>query len=165
VWGTISPGASIGTLTMNLGSTSGTIAMALGAEFKFELGAPGASIDAYGSSDQIRLTGAAASDFSFNGNVIDFRGTGTTNGFYKLFDTDFAISTTWTGLTVDGTGLITAGLSATNIGAGLTGELIMGGGSTYGGDAGDIYLLIPESSSALLGSIGALCLLRRRRNA
>lgn len=168
VTGVLAPGgsASPGNLTFNLGGTTGTIAMNSdpAADFEFDLGLSGVDIDNVGASDLITLVGAAAADFAFSGNTIDFLGTGTI-GFYKLFDTSTNSSTTWTGLTVDGTGLITSGLAATNLTGSLTGNLIMGGNS-LGGTSGDIYLhVVPEPSAALLGGIGVMFLLRRRRTA
>ena len=112
---------------------------------------------------KLTLAGAAASDFAFSSNTINFLNTGAI-GYYKLFDTSSNLTNTWTGLTVGGTGLITAGLTVSNLTAGLTGSLIMGG-SVLGGTTGDIYLqVVPEPSAALLGGIGALLLLRRRRD-
>jgi hypothetical protein len=164
VSGVLAPGGSVGTgtLTFNLGSTTGTVAMNSGASFQFELGVAGVDINSSGGSDVLGLAGAGASDFAFNGNSIDFLGTGAV-GYYKLFDTSSNNANTWTGLTVGGTGLITGGLTVSNLTSGFTGNLIMGGNS-LGGTAGDIYLqVVPEPSAALLGGIGMLFLLRRRR--
>lgn len=168
VTGVLAPGGSVspGNLTFNLGSTTGTIVMNSdpAADFEFDLGLSGVDINNVGASDIITLAGAATGDFAFNGNSIDFLGTGAI-GFYKLFDTSSNSSTTWTGLTVAGTGLITSGLAATNLTSGFSGNLIMGGNS-LGGTSGDIYLhVVPEPSAALLGGIGVMFLLRRRRTA
>jgi hypothetical protein len=154
-------------LTFAMGGTTGAITMNSGAGFEFELGSAGININSPGSSDLLAIAGAAANDFTFNNNTIDFLNTGA-YGFYKLFDTDLAVSpaNTWSGLTVDISGVITGGLSFVNLGSGqFTGTLIMGGNS-FGGDAGDIYLqVIPEPTAALLGGIGMLLILRRRRQA
>jgi Passenger-associated-transport-repeat len=164
VSGVLAPGDSVGTgnLNLNLGGTTGIVTMAnSSAGFEYQLGLAGVNINSFGTSDVLTLTGAAAGDFAFSGNTINFQGTGGV-GYYKLFDTSFN-ATTWTGLTVGGTGLITSGLSVSNLASGLTGNLIMGGNS-LGGTAGDIYLqVVPEPTAALLGGIGALFLLRRRR--
>lgn len=167
----IAPGASIGTLTVNLGSTTGGVSLVSGAGFKFELGTANGSIGtiAGGSSDLLAISGAAASDVSFGGNVIDLLGTASGAGFYKLFDTDLD-ATTWTGLTIGGvtTGgnLITAGLTASNFGGMFTGNLILADGSA-GTSAGDIYLqvlVIPEPGTfaMLISGVGMLTLFRRR---
>lgn len=174
VSGVLAPGADVstfGNLTLNLGSTTGVVAMASGSSFEFELGISGTDISASGISDVITLAGASAGDFAFNGNTIDFKNTGA-NGFYKLFDTSSNAANTWTGLTVNGSGIITGGLGISNLASGHTGRLIMGG-SLLGGTAGDIYLqvgsavvvnpTIPEPSAALLAVIGSISLLRRRR--
>ena len=165
VSGVLAPGGSVGTgnFTFNLTGTTGSVTMASGSGFEYQLGAAGLNIGATGTSDLLTLAGAAASDFAFSSNTINFLNTGAI-GYYKLFDTSSNLTNTWTGLTVGGTGLITAGLTVSNLTAGLTGSLIMGG-SVLGGTTGDIYLqVVPEPSAALLGGIGALLLLRRRRD-
>lgn len=165
VTGALAPGGSVGAtgnFTLNLGSTTGTVVMNSAATFQYDLGVAGVDINTVGTSDLLTLAGAAANDFAFNGNSIDFLGTGGV-GYYKLFDTSLNATNTWTGLTVGGTGLITGGLTVSNLTSGLSGDLIMGGG-LLGGTTGDIYLhVIPEPSAALLAGIGALFLLRRRR--
>ncbi len=163
--GAIAPGASIGTLTINLGGTSGTVTIDSGGGFKFELGTAGASLASVGISDLLVLAGASASDVAFNGNVVNFLGTGQV-GYYKLFDTTHD-ATTWTGLTFDGTtGVVSAGLSATNLAGGLTGTLIVGTASNGASSVGDIYLaveVIPEPGSLALVALGMLCITPRRR--
>jgi MYXO-CTERM domain-containing protein len=162
----IAPGASIGTLTVDLSGTTGTIAIASGAGFQFELGTANLTIGsiAGGSSDLLALAGAAAADFAFNGNNVDFLNTGAV-GYYKLFSTSLADASTWTGLTFDGTtGVVSSGLTYSNLASGPTsGEFIVGT-SSNGGAVGDIYFrAIPEPAAALLGGLGMLTLLRRRR--
>lgn len=166
--GFLAPGAGgIGTLTVNLGSTTGTVAMVGGSSFKFELGTANATIGtiAAGSSDMLALTGASGSDFAFNTNNIDFLGTGTGNGFYKLFDTSLN-ATTWTGLTFNiTTGLVSAGLTASNFTGGTSANFFVGTTSN-GGNVGDIYLnVIPEPTYVmLLGGLGILLMFRRRQS-
>ena len=168
VTGVLLPGGSvIGNMTLDLASTTGTVAMITGSGFNFNLGAANALISSItlNSSDLLTLAGASASDFAFNSNAIDFLGTGEA-GFYKLFNTSIDDASTWTGLTFDGTtGEISSGLTLTNLAGGLTGSLLVGTASN-GGTTGDIYLqvaAIPEPSTALLGALGLLALLRRKR--
>ncbi|MEK7953688.1 hypothetical protein [Luteolibacter soli] len=166
VSGVLAPGASVGTvgtLTFNMSGTTGTATLASGASLAFDLGLAGTSITSVGSSDLLVLAGASSGDFTFNGNSINFQGTGS-NGFYKLFDTSSNNANTWTGLTFNGTtGVVSGGLSITNLASGKTGTLIVGTASN-GGTTGDIYLqVVPESSSLLLAALGSGLLLRRRR--
>ncbi len=167
VSGVLSPGAavgSIGTLTFDMSGTTGTATMASGASFAYNLGLSGANIGSVGSSDMLSITGASASDFTFNSNVIDFLGGGF-NGYYKIFDTSSNNANTWSGLSFNATtGLISSGLSISNLGSGLTGTLLVGTASN-GGTTGDIYAhIVPEPSTAILGSLGVgLLLVRRRR--
>lgn len=164
VTGVLAPGGEItpGTLTFNLASTTSGVTMNSAASFAYRLGLAGLDIDNVGDSDMLALAGAVAGDFAFNNNAIDFQNTGAL-GFYKIFDTSSNNANTWTGITVDSAGLITNGLTYTNLGGGYTAKLIMGG-NTFGGTSGDIYLqVVPEPSAALLGGLGALLLLRRRR--
>lgn len=165
VSGILAPGAGLGTLKIDLTATSGTLSILSGGGFKFELGAAGVDIGTAGTSDRLSIIGASALDVAFNGNTIDFGGTGA-EGWYKLFDTDLASDSTWSGLTLSGQ-KIESGLSIANLGIGMTGELFLGNGTM--GDADDIYLHVvpePSTATALLGGIGVLLgSLRRRRQA
>jgi fibronectin-binding autotransporter adhesin len=160
--GVLAPGEGLGTFTVDLGGTTGGVSLP-GGSFKFELGTAGADISSFGLSDRLALSGASAGDFAFSGNPINFGGTGA-EGWYKLFDTNTDAST-WTGLTIDGSNVITGGLTAMDLGApGATGQFVMGNG--VNGDAGDIYLrVVPEPASvlSLLTGVAALAGLRRRR--
>ena len=169
VSGKIAPGASIGTLTVNLGSTTGKVTMGSGSSFEFELGTANASIGsiAAGSSDLLAITGASSGDFTFNLNNVDFLGTGQ-EGYYKLFSTSSGNANTWSGLTFDGTtGIVSAGLSYSNLASGLSGNFVVGTLSN-GGTVGDIYFAaVPEpkvtAAVILLGVVFAI--MRRRRQA
>ena len=176
VTGVLAPGGSVGTgnLTLNLGSTTGTAAMAGGSGFEFLLDTAGLAINTVGTSDMLAIAGAAANDFSFTaitGNNVDFLNSGLL-GFYKLFDTSLNIADTatdtWGNLVYDSvTGVVSSGLTYSNLAGGYTGNFIVGTGiSGNNGDLGDIYFqVIPEPSAALLGGLGTLLLLRRRRAA
>jgi autotransporter-associated beta strand protein len=156
--GTIAPGdgTTPATLTFNFTSTTGMLTMSSGSGFQFHLGSAG-------MGDMLAIVGAQAGDVAFNNNVINFMGTGVL-GSYKIFDTDSNNANTWTGLTVNGSGQITSGLTASNLANGYSAVFYMGG-STYGGTTGDIYVqVIPEPKAALLGCIGVLLLFRRRRD-
>jgi fibronectin-binding autotransporter adhesin len=168
VSGVLAPGGAlntIGTLTLNMGGTTGTVAMNSGASFEFQLGLPGGSISSVGTSDLLSLASASASDFAFNGNNVNFLSSGAL-GFYKLFDTSSDNANTWTGLAFDSTtGVVSAGLTYSNLASGLSGNFLVGTAGN-GGTTGDIYFqVVPEPRAALLGGLGLLLLLRRRRNA
>lgn len=124
--------------------------MASGSTFQFELGTANASLAsiAAGSSDLLSLTGASAGDLVFNGNTVDFLNTGQA-GFYKLFDTGSDNANTWANLVFDGTtGVVSSGLSVSNLGSGLTGTLLVGTAGNGAVNVGDIYLqVIPEPST------------------
>lgn len=151
--GYIAPGAGVGTLTFDMGGTSGTVDLLEGGDFLLELGAANAFIGniAEGSSDLVAFAGAAAGDVVFaTDTTVDLLGTASGEGYYKLFDTS-ATATTWTGLTLGaattGGYLITGGLTATNFGGNNFGFLILADGGA-GTSAGDIYLLVvPEPST------------------
>lgn len=168
--GAVAPGVSpsgMGTLTFDLGSTTGIGSVLSGAEFRFELGTANFSIGSIspGSSDTLALVAATSGDFAFNATTLNFLGTGS-EGYYKLFDTSFD-STTWTGLSFDGTsGLVTTGLSASNLSFGLSAEFIVGTASNGAESVGDIYVhVVPEPGSCLmlLAGTGVFTMARRRR--
>jgi autotransporter-associated beta strand protein len=165
VSGQLAPGTGIGTLTFDLSATSGSLSMAGGSGFAFELGTANSFINTIGlgSSDMIQIIGGGAADFVFSHNTIDF-GAGGTNGYYKLFDTTVGSAELWSGLEFDtSSGLVSSGLTAVNLAPDRSAQFFIG---TFdnGGDSGDIYLqVIPEPGAAFLGSIGMLFLLRRRR--
>jgi hypothetical protein len=164
--GFLAPGSGgIGSLTFAGGTTTGTLlTLSSNAQIRLELGTAGLTVVAPGSSDRLVFTTAAAGDVVFTNTNVDFLGTGST-GYYKLFDTDLASGTTWTGLTLSGQ-TITSGLNVTNLGSGLTGTLFVGNG--VNGDLNDIYLqVVPEPGSVLLVGVGLTVMLggfRRRRN-
>jgi autotransporter-associated beta strand protein len=154
--GTIRPGATgngdIGTLTAGANVTwspNETLPDSLKAwEFDLETAADSLASAAAGDSTQDQL--------SIGGDFIKNTGTGSTfnfdflgggeEGWYKLVD--------WAGTT----DFVGSDFGATNLDSGLTGSFTI--------DSGALYLnVIPEPSSValLLGGLGALALLRRRR--
>ena len=164
--GSIAPGTSIGTLTINSGNSTAAniLNMSSGSTFKMELGV-GGTFATPGTSDLLAITNSAVGDVSFNNNSINFLGTGSA-GVFKLFDGLADANETadsWTGLTLSGR-QITGGLNVINLASGLSAAFFLGDGATFG-EAGDIYLqVIPEPSTAamLLGGAGLLAFRRRR---
>ncbi len=146
--GSLQPGNSIGTLgigndvTWNsgndwifeLGSAASTLALANSGSSIQDM------LNITGSNDFLRGTGA---DGSF---VFNFAGTGNI-GYYKLVD--------WDG----NTNFTSTAFAASNLSSGLTGTF------TVDGSTSALYLnVVPEPHAAsLLGGLGVLCLLRRRR--
>lgn len=146
--GSLRPGNSIGTMTVGNDVTWNS-----GDDWVFELGSSAATLALAGAGtsiqDMLNITGVSdflrgtGADGSF---VFDFAGTGAT-GYYKLVDWDGATDFTSTAF------------SASNLSSGLTGTFIVDSGTSA------LYLnVIPEPRAALLGGLGLLALLRRRRD-
>lgn len=115
VSGTLSPGdplanGGIGTLTLNGSSTVRPLgSFETGGVLNFQIGA--------GGGDLLAITGAQANDLAFNANTIHFidaTGGNLPTGEYTLVSSD--AGGTYSGLTIDENGVITAGLA---IGSGL----------------------------------------------
>ncbi|EDY16765.1 autotransporter-associated beta strand repeat protein [Chthoniobacter flavus Ellin428] len=102
----------IGTLTLDGGNSARSVA-------SFETGGTLAiRLGAYGTGGSIALVNGQASDFFFNSNVVNFTdstGGNLAGGQYVLISAD--VVNAFSGLTTDGSGHITAGLS---IGSGLS---------------------------------------------
>jgi autotransporter-associated beta strand protein len=145
VSGSVRPGNSIGTLTVG-----NDITWNGGNAWNFELGT--ASIDLAaanigGTRDLLDLTGAGSDFLKGTGSswTFDFANSGAV-GWYKIVD--------WTGTTSFSAGDFTA----TNLASGLTGSFTVDSGTSA------LYLnVVPEPGAALLGGLGLLALLRRRR--
>lgn len=144
--GVLSPGlnGTIGNLTINAtNSVRSALAFEVGGTLAFDLNTGFAS-------DRLTVFGgSASSDVFFSSNVINFTDLSAgalAAGQYLLIDGDAA--TTYSGLTTDGSGYITAGLS---IGTGLAAY----SGSTLQVVGNDVYLnVVPEPSSVALVALG-----------
>lgn len=143
--GSVRPGNSIGTLTVGNDVTWNG-----GNAWVFELGI--ASIDLAaanigGTRDLLDLTGAGSDFLQGTGTswTFNFANTGAA-GWYKIVD--------WTGTTTFSAG----DFIAANLPSGLTGSFTVDSGTSA------LYLnVVPEPRAALLGGLGLLALLRRRR--
>jgi len=145
--GILAPGNSIGTL-----NATGDVTWNDNDAWVFELGSAASTLElantTSGLSDLLNITGAGNDFIKGSGSsfTFDFVGGGTI-GWYKLVDWD---STTTFGFT---------DFVATNLGSGFTGSFTVDSGTSA------LYLnVVPEPNvAALLGGLGALMLLRRRR--
>ncbi len=138
--GILAPGnGSIGTLTIaNAVTWSGAASAGSTSDWQFELGLGN-------TSDLLSITGG---DFNKGaGDVFrfDFRG-GTDSGTFTLVD--------WTGNTTD---FSATDFSYTNLGGGNSGNFAIDGSQLK-------FTVVPEPAAALLGGVGLLILLRRRRS-
>ena len=142
--GSLRPGNSIGTLTVNADTTWNG-----GDAWVFELGAAGPSIGAPGTSDLLAITGVGSDFLKGTGSswTFDFDGTGS-QGFYQLV--------TWDGTT----DFLANDFTASNLGGGFTGEFAIQDNALY-------LEVVPEPSTYALLGLAALGLgahvLRRRR--
>lgn len=141
--GILSPGNSIGTLTVN-----NTVTWNFNDAWVWELGTAGVDMGNYGTSDLLSIGGNFVQGTGTN-FVFDFADTGET-GWYRLI--------TWSGSSgFDGSEFL-----ATNLGSGLAGDFVV--------DSGALYLnvgVIPEPSALALFAVSGVALMavRRRRRA
>jgi hypothetical protein len=157
----ISPGGNasghtINKLVINGANTSAIGLLTLQSGAGLEFGLNGTAV----TGDQIQLINGAAGDISFVNNLITLSLTGilSSGQTYTLFDG--TADDQYTGLTLDGGNRITAGLSFTGLSEAFQTD------SYLTRTNGDIILnVVPESHAALLGGLGMLALLRRRRTA
>lgn len=156
--GVLAPGAGLGTFTINSGSSAAVNILSLqsGALLSFELNSTGPGNF---QSDTVALINGSAGDISFADNVINFSdlSLGTlTFGNYLLFTANVAGA--YSGLTLDGNGVIIDGL------------FIGGGLGSYDGSVlkvvgNDIYLSVvpePETGALLAGTLAVFAVARRR---
>lgn len=159
--GSIAPGANVGevgTLSINGTTQSGTVAnFASGSTFSFDLNA---TIE---TSDRIALVSGAANDLVFNNNLINFSLSGSLveGQSFTLFTSDAANA--YSGLTLDGSNRVTAGLAFTGLGG-------LFDSNSYIEQVGNNLVLqvsaIPEPSTwaLLAASLTFLLVVRRRRH-
>jgi autotransporter-associated beta strand protein len=153
--GTLAPGGSIGTVTVD-GTAAGTaLTLAGSALLNFELN------NSF-LSDQVALVNGGANDIIFNDNTINFSdlaGGALASGQYTLFTAN--VATAYAGLTEDGSGNITAGLV---VGSGLA--AYPGSNLQQVGNNIVLNVAVPEPSAlAALGAAGMIWAGRRRRQA
>ena len=146
--GILAPGnGGIGTL-----SATGDTTWNSNQAWAFELGTASldlASANIGGTRDLFNITGVGSDFLKGTGSAFtfDFANTGE-SGYYKLVD--------WDGTST----FVDADFAATNLASGLSGSFIVDSATSA------LYLnvnIIPEPSIALLGGLGALLLLRRKR--
>ena len=143
--GSLRPGNSIGTLTVG-----NDVTWNAGNAWVFELGTASVNLAAAnigGTRDLLDITGVG-SDFikgTGSGWTFDFANTGAV-GWYKIVD--------WQGSTT----FSPSDFSITHLASGLSGSFTVDSGTSA------LYLnVVPEPAAALLGGLGLLSLLRRRR--
>jgi fibronectin-binding autotransporter adhesin len=144
--GILSPGNSIGTI-----NALGDVTWNDNDAWAFELGSAASTLalanTTPGLSDLLNITGAGNDFIKGSGAsfTFDFGGTGTA-GWYKLVDWDSA------------TTFVASDFFYNNLGGSLTGSFTVDSGTSA------LYLnVVPEPRAAMLGALGLLMLLRRRR--
>ncbi len=149
---TIAPGASIGTLTVDLGGTTGGLTMNSGAKFAFEIAEDGST------PDQIAFWNyAGASDFVLNGNVIDVAVLGDPIGGYRQYTVSlFSFYSDGGDTPVDGG--IVSGLTLGTLDPRIYSAALVFNGTTI-----DLVYAVPEPSSLNLLALAGLAVLRRRK--
>lgn len=154
--GTLAPGASLGTLTLDGSGNGAAKVLTLDASsvLSFDLNSSGTGNF---QSDTIALVGGSAGDIVFNNNVINFTDLSLGSlapGNYLLFSAD--VSSAYSGLGLSGSTIV-SGLS---IGSGLDSYA----GSSLQLSGNNIYVqVVPEPQTYLLMALAGLTLLLRRR--
>lgn len=170
--GIIAPGAGgVGTLTLD-GQTANSAML----EFAADGDSSGSALFDVGAafaSDKIALVNGAASDIVFNNNVLNFNVlAGAQDGDYTLFTAN--VPDAYSGLTLDGSNTITAGLAiGTGLDAGsllkvVGNNIVLSAMLTAPPASGSLVLgtstAIPEPTSLFLALMGAMAMASRRRN-
>jgi fibronectin-binding autotransporter adhesin len=151
ITGILAPGNSIGTLTVGNDVTwQGASAIGSSSNWQYELGLSN-------SSDLLNLTGTS-SEFLKNtslGSFFNFDFLGSTDtGTFTLVDWESTASLAGDAF---GTNFLLTDFTYSNLGGGNTGSFGFNGTSLQ-------FTVVPEPHAALLGGIGLLILLRRRRS-
>lgn len=132
VSGTVAPGASVGTLTLDLGATSAGVTLASGAKLACELAAPGAG-------DTVKFLNFGVGDLTLNDNVIDIADAGgLAVGTYTLLE--FCSDA---GTTLTDTGKPTSGLTIGNKPSAMSCRI------DYS-EAGKINLVVSSGGTAII---------------
>jgi autotransporter-associated beta strand protein len=148
--GIVAPGNSIGTLTVSNDVTwNGGDTASAATDWQFELGV--------GTADLLDIIGGGSEFLKGTGSNFrfDFLGTGGAEGTYTLVQWD---STADLGGGALGTNFQASDFSYVPLPLGYEGTFSFNGSSLQ-------FIVVPEPSSLLLGGLGALALLRRRRTA
>jgi autotransporter-associated beta strand protein len=167
VAGTLSPGNSPGTLS------TGNLTWATGGDYNWQIldaaGSAGSGYDTINVTGTLDLSGLSSNGFNINLWSLSSAGPDA-NGDANSFNSASAYSWTLATATAGITGFDAADFSISTVpnngAAGFSNGL--GGGAFSLAQSGNNLVLnfvpVPEPGTALLGGLGALALLRRRRN-